>query len=112
MIIELIALIILILSLGGILIILYRKIPALIKFSELIEDSSQDVNKRNLILELKARIKDFIYGRFFLQRILCKIKILTLKFEKLVDNLLQKLRKKSKENLKKKNNNQNAEVAQ
>lgn len=76
---------------------LYQKIPALVKLSEVVEKDE----KKNLILVIKNKvkeidfIKDFSY-EMFLQKILSKIRILTLKTDSKTSNWLQKLREKSK----------------
>jgi len=94
---ELIAIICLIFSLGGIGVILFRKIPILVELPEIIERPK----KENLIFTLKKKIKeinpfkDFSYD-IFLQKLLTRIKILTLKTENKTSTLLQKLREKQK----------------
>lgn len=94
---ELIAIICLIFSLTGIGVILFRKIPILVELPEVIERPK----KENLIFTLKKKIKeidpfkDFSYD-IFLQKLLTRIKILTLKTENKTSTLLQKLREKQK----------------
>lgn len=91
---ELIATIILVASILGIFIILFRKIPILIKLPE----ASRESQKETLISRLKRKTKNRFPEEKILQKILSRFRILTLKTEKGTDNLLQKLRKKSKEN--------------
>ena len=76
---------------------LYQKIPALVKLPEVIEKDE----KKNLILVIKNKVKeiqlvkDFSY-EMFLQKILSKIRVLTLKTDSKTSSWLQKLREKSK----------------
>ncbi len=76
---------------------LYQKIPSLIKLPEVIEKDE----KKNLILVIKNKVKeiefvkDFSY-EMFLQKILSKIRVLTLKTDSKTSSWLQKLREKSK----------------
>jgi len=90
---ELIALIILIGSILGISIILLRKIPALIELPEVVEKPQE----RGLTLKLKKRVGNVFPKEIVLQKTLSRFRILMLKIEKKTDDLLQKLRKKSKE---------------
>jgi len=92
---ELIAQIIFILSLIGMVIIVFWKIPVLVTLSS--EFPSQ---KESLILSFKNKIKKinpfqgFSY-EVFLQKLLSRIRILTLKTENKTFNLLQKLREQT-----------------
>lgn len=76
---------------------LYQKIPVLVKLPKVVEKDE----KKNLILVIKNKvkeiefIKDFSY-EMFLQKILSKIRVLTLKTDSRTSNWLQKLREKSK----------------
>ncbi len=90
---ELIALIILIGSILGILIILLRKIPALADLPEVIEKPQEG----SLALKLKNKVGNIFPKEIVLQKTLSHFRILMLKIEKKTDDLLQKLRKKSKE---------------
>jgi len=94
---ELIATIILASSLLGILMILFRKIPVLIELPEVVEKAQ----KETLTFKFKEKIRNILPSRIILQKILSHFRILTLKTEKGTDNLLQKLRKKSKEEIEK-----------
>ena len=89
----LIATIILVIGLLGILIILFRKIPVLIELPEVAEKSQ----KKILTSRFKQKIRNIFFRKTILQKILSRFRILILKTEKGTDNLLQKLRKKSKE---------------
>ena len=103
---ELIAAIILLLSVIGIAVIVFRKIPVLAEFPEIAGESLL----RNFWQKLKEKIKNLPFlksfsSEIFIQKILSKIRVLTLKIEHKTGNLLQKLREKSqkKNNLKKDN---------
>ena len=92
---EVIALIILFGSLIGMGIIILRKIPAV---AELPEISSE--HKQNLFSRLKNKITNIHFVKefnflLFLQKILSRIMVLTLKIENKVASWLQKLREKS-----------------
>jgi len=93
--VELIALIIFFGSFMGISAILYRKIPLLAELPE----TSEDFKLKRRFLLLKEKIKNFKtkLPSFYivLQKILSKIRILTLKLESKISNWLQKLREKS-----------------
>ena len=91
--IVLIGTIILGISFLGMIWILFQKIPVLIQLSERPEGES-------FIWKLKKKgqsifVKKFSY-EIFLQKILSRIKILTLKIENKTSDLLQKLREKYK----------------
>ena len=94
---ELIAIIILVFSLLGMGVIILRKIPILVTLPEVVPKKK----KESLISRLKKEIKkinpfrNFSY-EIFLQKILSKIRILSLKAENRTFNWLQKLREKSK----------------
>ena len=99
--VELIAQIILVSSLIGMGVIIFRKIS---QISELPEIPNKFDLKKNL-LKLKEKIKILnpfknFSPEIFLQKILSKIRTLTLKVENKITNWLQKLREKS---LKRKN---------
>jgi len=92
---ELIASIILIGSLLGMGVILFRKIPILVKLPEVIERPAGE----NFWLILKKiknipGLRSFSF-EIFLQKILSKIRILTLKTDNKTSNWLQKLRERS-----------------
>jgi len=93
--VELIALIIFFGSFMGISAILYRKIPLLAELPE----TSEDFKLKRRFLLLKEKIKNFKTKLpsfdIVLQKILSKIRILTLKLESKISNWLQKLREKS-----------------
>lgn len=92
----LIAQFVLLISFVGIGMILFRKIPVLIELSETFGKPEAE----NFILKLKRKIKNtsaltsFSF-EVFLQKILSRIKILSLRVENRSDTLLQRLRKNS-----------------
>lgn len=98
---ELIATIVLIISIIGMGAIVWRKIPVLVKLPEALPQKEEPIS---LKLKTKARalnpFKNFSY-EIFLQKIISKIRILTLKTDNQTFNWLQKLREKNqKKNLK------------
>ena len=103
---ELTAVIILFGSLLGMGVIILRKIPALVDLPEVLPQRE----KGRLFLRLKTKIKEipglksFSY-EVFLQKILSKIRILSLKSENKTGSWLQKLRKKSQKNKFQENDN-------
>lgn len=88
--IELISLIILILSLGGIGLILAKKIPILIQLPEI----SEGVQKDNILTVLEKRIKNTYFDKIIFLKTLSKVRVYILKIEKYIDNRLQGMRKK------------------
>ncbi|MCX6719510.1 MAG: hypothetical protein NTV36_00120 [Candidatus Staskawiczbacteria bacterium] len=93
---ELIFFIIFILSLGGILLILARKIPVL---NSLPQNGTTGIKKHHYILEAEQKLKDifvFFEKQIYLHKLLSWIKVLTLKIETRVDKSLHKIRSKSK----------------
>lgn len=94
--VELVATITLFLGLIGMGTILYRKIPILAELPEI----PGGLNLKAKILRLKEKIKNLKYFEsisfdILLQKILSKIRILSLKAEKKTSLWLQKLREKS-----------------
>lgn len=93
---ELIITIILIGSILGMAMIIYRKIPVLVELPEIVEGKI----KENFLLRLKNKIlsfsplKNFSF-EIFLQKIISKVRILTLKIESKTAYWLQQLREKS-----------------
>lgn len=92
---ALIAIIILFISFLGISLMLYLKIPVLVKLPEVVQPRREE----DLLFLLKKKIqeksflKEFSYEKF-LKRLLFRIKILTLKVENKTLILLQKLRER------------------
>lgn len=91
--IELIATIILLGSLLGMGIIIAKKIPILAQLPRT-EEKKFDFKIKKFFLGIKKRVKNIPF-EFFLQKVLSKIRILSLKMESKTGNLLQKLREKS-----------------
>lgn len=99
---EITAIIILVGSLFGIGVILLRKIPVLVELPE----TPAGFNLKESLLKLKNKIKFLKHLKIpayeiFLQKILSKVRVLTLKTESKTSNWLEKLRQKS---IKKRNN--------
>jgi len=94
--IEIIAIIILICSLLGIGMIVWRKIPLLVELPEALpmKDESFGLKLKKKIKEF-APFKNFSYETF-LQKFISKIRILTLKTDSQTFSWLQKLRERSK----------------
>lgn len=94
---ELIAKIILGTSLTGIGAILIRKIPLL---KEAAFQQVEILDEKSIFSKLKDKIlsfKIFSSPELFLQKILSKIRVFTLRFEKKVEDQLKNLREKAKE---------------
>ena len=103
---EIFATIILFGSLVGMGVILFRKIPLLVELPEI----PARFNFKRTLLKLKEKIKIFnplkyFFSEIFLQKILSKIRIITLKFESKIATYLQKLREKSQKKKTKENDN-------
>jgi len=90
---ESIGLIILIVSIFGLGVITYRKIPLLL---ELPETAPSQFNWQELLIKIKNLLpfRNFSF-EVFLQKILSKIRILTLKTDSKTSSWLQKLRERS-----------------
>lgn len=95
--IELIALIIFIISLGGIILILVRKINILV---ELPQNGTTGIKEHRIFLSIEYKIKN-IFLKFKKQILLHKFlsfaKVNILKIETYIDHLLHKIRKEAKE---------------
>ena len=95
--IEFIFSIIFIISLGGILFILARKIPALITLPQ---NGRTGIKKHRIILDAEEKIKEFLIyfeKQILLHKLLSWVKVMTLKIETKVDHLLHSIRKKAQE---------------
>ncbi len=93
--IQLIALIILIFSFGGILIILIRKMPVLV---ELPQNGKTGIRNHHVILNIENRIKKIFVlfeKQIFWHKFLSWVKVMTMKVETKIDHLLHKIRKKA-----------------
>lgn len=95
---ELIALIILILSLGGIFVILAKKVPEL---AILPKNGKTGFKKHRLILELEKKFRalhfDLFVKKLLLHKLLSWAKCLVLKVEVWLDNLLHGIRKNAQQ---------------
>lgn len=91
---ELVAIIILIVGLLGMGIIIYRKVPLLL---EPLEIAPIQFNWKEQLVKIKnlPLLKDFSF-EILLQKILSKIRILTLKTDSKTSSWLQRLRERSK----------------
>ena len=97
MIIESIVSIIFVCSFGGVLLILARKVPVL---NSLPQNGSVGIRKHQVILDIESRIKDIFISfekQIFLHKLLSWVKVITLKIEIRIDDLLQKIRRKAQE---------------
>jgi len=103
---EAIATTILFCSLIGIGVVVFRKIPMISKLPEV----PAEFNLKKILLKIREKIKIFnpfryFLDKIFLQKILSKIRILTLKIENKTAGWLQKLREHSlKEKIEKNDN--------
>ncbi|MBU0547101.1 MAG: hypothetical protein ABH876_01560 [Patescibacteria group bacterium] len=93
----LIAFFVFIMSLLGALIVVYQKIPILVNISVIEEKGSS----QKWLLRIKNKIKDINFVKnfsyeIFLQKILSRVKVLTLKADNKTSNWLQDLREKYK----------------
>ncbi len=94
---DLIFFVIFILSFGGVLFILARKIPALVTLPQ---NGRTGIKKHRVILNAEEKIKEaFIYfeKQILLHRLLSWVKCLTLKTETKIDHLLHNIRKKAQQ---------------
>jgi len=94
---ELIISIIFIISLGGVLFILAKKIPVL---NTLPQKGSTGIKKHKIILDVENWAKSILLAlekKIWLHKLLSWVKIMTLKLETRIDHLLHKLRKKAQE---------------
>ncbi len=103
--IEIIFIIVFLISLIGIGMILFQKIPFLL---ELPEDKSVEFNWKELLVKTKRVLpfKNFSLEKYF-QKVLSKIRILTLKIDNKTSSYLQKLREKTKKKQVKEKKNDN-----
>ena len=95
--IELIALIIFILSFGGIIYILFKKAPVLLSMPQ---NGTTGIKEHRLFLHIEEKIKNIFLGfkkQILLHKLLSFTKVMILKAETKIDRLLHKLRKEAKE---------------
>jgi len=94
---ELIFLIIFIVSFGGVLLILARKITVLVTLPQ---NGRTGIKKHQIILDVENKIKEaFIYfeKQILLHKLLSWVKCMTLKAEVKIDHLLHSIRKKAQQ---------------
>jgi hypothetical protein len=94
---ELIFFIIFILSLGGVLFILARKIPVL---KALPYNGTTGIKKHHVILDVENRIKEiavYFQKQILLHKILSWVKVMILRTETKVDVYLHKIRKNAQQ---------------
>ena len=88
--IELIVLIIFLLSLGGIIFIMYKKLPILLQMPE----TQEGFQKEKFSKKFQERIKGFIsFDKLIVLRFLSKVRVYVLKIEKYIDSYLQRTRR-------------------
>ncbi len=96
--VQIIALVIFIISVGGIFFILGKKVPALV---QLPHNGSLGFKKHKLIADLETKIKahhfHLLKKQMWLHKLLSFIKVLILKIETKIDHLLQGIRKNAQE---------------
>jgi hypothetical protein len=95
---ELIVLVIFVISVGGVLFILIRKISAL---NMLPQNGASGIKNHKFITEIEKRFKKvstFLKRKFSLHKILSWTKIITLKIEVLIDHWLHKARRNAQKN--------------
>jgi len=93
---QLIAFIIFIISLGGVVFILYRKIPVLVALPK---NGHHGFKKPEFLSKIEKQIKKhhfhFFTKQMLLHKFLSKIRILALKLERKISELLHGIRKKA-----------------
>jgi|SRR3989344_2956900 len=95
--IQLIATIIFLGSMLGIVFILYRKTPSLVKLPK---NGHHGLSKGKLILTIEDKIKNIDYffkKQIILHKFLSWVKVMTLKAEVKIDTLLHRIRKKAQQ---------------
>ena len=97
MIIESVIAIIFILSFGGVVFILVKKVPTL---NTLPQNGTTGIKKHHYILKFENKIKDILISiekQVLLHKILSWVKVITLKIEVKVDKLLHTIRRKAQQ---------------
>lgn len=95
--VELIVFIIFVMSLGGAVFILVRKMPVL---NALPAHGTTGIKKHQVILDIEHKIKEafiFFEKQIIMHKLLSWVKVMTLKIETKVDILLHRIRKKAQE---------------
>jgi len=102
---EVFALIVLIFSFLGMLVILLRKIPVLVTLPPEVKSPQENLffRLRNRALRIRP-FRSFSF-EIFLQKILSKVRILSLKIESKTANHLQRMREKSRGQKERENDN-------
>jgi hypothetical protein len=96
--IEFIITIIFVISLGGILFMLARKIPVLVDLPQ--NGGAKKSEKHHLVIEIESRIKKistFFEKQIFLHKFLLWTKIMIGRIETKIDSLLRKVRHRAQE---------------
>ncbi|MFA5878208.1 MAG: hypothetical protein WC845_02460 [Candidatus Staskawiczbacteria bacterium] len=88
--VEFIALIIFVISFGGVIFILVKKMPILEQLPEVHEGAK----KEKVVHVLRDRLKGYSPDKVILLKALSRIRVVVLKIEKQIDGWLQKMRKK------------------
>ena len=94
---QLIATIIFLGSVLAMAFILYKKIPELISLSQ---NSNTDIFKNSIIFNVKNKIENIYFlfkKQIILHKFLSWVKVMTLKAEIKIDNLLHRIRKKAQQ---------------
>lgn len=95
--VTLIIFIIFILSLGGVIFILVRKLPEL---NMLPQHGTAGIREHHIVQNIEGRIKTvfvFFEKQIFLHKLLSWVKVMTLKIETKIDKVLHKIRKKAQQ---------------
>ena len=96
--VQLIAAIIFLVSVSGIIFILYRKVPALVKLPQ---NGSYGFKKHEFIINIENKIKHHHFHLFekqmLLHKLLSFIKVFALKLETKIDTILHGIRKKAQQ---------------
>ncbi|MCX6724320.1 MAG: hypothetical protein NT155_04100 [Candidatus Staskawiczbacteria bacterium] len=98
---ELVIFVIFVISFGGVLFILARKIPTL---NSLPQNGSAGIREHHIISNIDNRMKKifvFFEKQIYLHKFLSWTKVMTLKIETKIDVLLRNIRKKSQQSGKK-----------
>jgi len=94
---ELIFFVIFTISLGGFILILARKVPAL---TTLPQNGTSGIKKHHYILSVENKIKEILFffkKQILLHKFLSWVKVMTLKLEIKIDHSLHSIRKKSQQ---------------
>ena len=95
--IQLIALIIFVVSLGGVLLILIRKMPVLVELSQ---NGKTGIRNHHVILNIENRIKKIFVlfeKQIFWHKFLSWVRCLVIKIEVQIDHLLRRIRRKAQQ---------------